>query len=299
MLFKKNYHIANRVSNSVKVKRTIGNTIAYIILILISVIWIFPFLYLILQSLRGESTNVVNYLIPKEFTFDNYIALFEFTGTNAFMKWYLNTLMIALVSCVFQTILTLMTAYCLSRMRFKGRKGIMKLILIVGMFPGFLSMIAIYQILNLFEMVGNPIGLILVYIAGSAGGYYIVKGFFDTIPKSLDEAAMIDGANRNTIFWKVILPLSKPIVIYTILTSFVGPWGDFMLSSYILGTSPGDWTVAIGLQNWLTGNNGQNLTLYFTRFCAGAVFTSIPIVIFFFCLQRYYVEGVTGGAVKG
>ena len=192
-----------------------------------------------------------------------------------------------------------MTAYCLSRMRFKGRQGIMKIILIVGMFPSFLSMIAIYQILNLFEMVGNPAGLILVYIAGSAGGYYIVKGFFDTVSRSLDEAAMIDGATRNTIFWKIILPLSKPIIIYTILISFTSPWGDYMMSSYLLGTNSENWTVAIGLRYWLTGNNGQAINTYFTRFCAGAVFTSIPIVVLFFFLQRYYVEGVTGGAVKG
>ena len=298
-MFRKNYHLTNKVSNTVKVKRTVGNTLAYILLIVISIIWIFPFFYLVLQSLRGESTNPVTYLIPQEFTFDNYIQLFQMTGTDPFMKWYLNTLMIAVISCVFQTILTLMTAYCLSRMRFKGRQGIMKIILIVGMFPSFLSMIAIYQILNLFEMVGNPAGLILVYIAGSAGGYYIVKGFFDTVSRSLDEAAMIDGATRNTIFWKIILPLSKPIIIYTILISFTSPWGDYMMSSYLLGTNSENWTVAIGLRYWLTGNNGQAINTYFTRFCAGAVFTSIPIVVLFFFLQRYYVEGVTGGAVKG
>ena len=296
-MFRKNYHLNNKVSNTVKVKRTVGNTLAYILLIVISIIWIFPFFYLVLQSVRGESTNPVTYLIPQEFTFDNYIQLFQMTGTDPFMKWYLNTLMIAVISCVFQTILTLMTAYCLSRMRFKGRQGIMKIILIVGMFPSFLSMIAIYQILNLFEMVGNPAGLILVYIAGSAGGYYIVKGFFDTVSRSLDEAAMIDGATRNTIFWKIILPLSKPIIIYTILISFTSPWGDYMMSSYLLGTNSENWTVAIGLRYWLTGNNGQAINTYFTRFCAGAVFTSIPIVVLFFFLQRYYVEGVTVGAV--
>lgn len=299
MLFKRNYHLQDKVNNSVKVKRTVGNTVSYIVLVLISIVWIFPFIYLILQSLRGESTNVVSYLIPQQFTFDNYIKLFQMSGPDAFMKWYLNTLMISVISCIFQTILTLMTAYCLSRMRFKGRQGIMKLILIVGMFPGFLSMIAIYQILNIFDMVGSPVGLILVYIAGSAGGYYIVKGFFDTVSRSLDEAAMIDGATRNRIFWNIILPLSKPIIIYTILISFTSPWGDYMLSSYLLGTNAENWTVAIGLRYWLTGNNGQAINAYFTRFCAGAVFTSIPIVVLFFFLQRYYVEGVTGGAVKG
>ena len=292
-------NLTNKQEGHQRRNRIISNTITYVILVIISIIWIFPFVYLILQSFRGESTGVVGYLIPEEWTFDNYIALFNFNDTYPFIKWYLTTLMIAVITCVIQTVLVLMVSYALSRMRFKGRQGIMKMILVIGMFPGFLSLIAIYYVLKQLNMVGNPFGLVLVYIAGSAMSYYVVKGFFDTIPKSLDEAAMIDGATRNTIFWKVILPLSKPIVIYTILTSFVAPWGDFMMSSYLLGTSPDNWTVAVGLQNWLTGNNGQNLTLYFTRFCAGAVFTSIPIVIFFFCLQRYYVEGVTGGAVKG
>ena len=288
-----------RKTRSQKRNRIISNTIIYVVLAIISIIWIFPFVYLILQSFRGEDTGVVGYLFPKEWTFNNYLALFNLNDEYPFLKWYGTTLMIAVISCFFQTILTLMVSYCLSRLRFGGRKGIMKLILIIGMFPSFLSMIAVYFVLKQINMVGSPFGLVIVYIAGSAMGYYIVKGFFDTIPKSLDEAAMIDGANKNTIFWKIILPLSKPIIIYTILTSFVSPWGDYMMSSYLLGTSPDNWTVAVGLQNWLTGNNGQNLSKYFTRFCAGAVFTSIPIVIFFFLLQRYYVEGVTGGAVKG
>lgn len=299
-------NLNTRKTSSMKARRIISNTFIYIILVIISIIWIFPFVYLLLQSFRGESTHVVGYMIPQKWTLDNYKALFDFSGQYPFMRWYLTTLVIALVSCIFQTIFVLMTSYCLSRMRFKARKGIMKLILIIGMFPGFLSMIAIYFVVKQLGLIGNdapnfggPLALILVYIAGSATQYYIVKGFFDTIPKSLDEAAMIDGANRNTIFWKIILPLSKPIVIYTILITFVAPWGDFMLSSYILGTKQSSWTVAVGLQNWLTGNNGQNISKFFTRFCSGAVFTSIPIMVLFFLLQRYYVEGITGGSVKG
>lgn len=297
---------ADRKNSSMKAKRIVSNTIIYVILVVVSIIWVFPFIYLLLQSFRGESTHVVDYLIPKQWTFKNYLDLFDFSGTYPFMRWYLTTLCISLTSCVFQTILVLMTSYCLSRMRFKGRKSIMKLILIIGMFPGFLTMIAIYYVVKQLGLIGNdapifggPLALILIYVAGSATQYYIVKGFFDTIPKSLDEAAMIDGANRNTIFWKIILPLSKPIIIYTILITFVAPWGDFMMSSYLLGNRSETWTVAVGLQNWLTGNNGQNISLYFTRFCSGAVFTSIPIVILFFFLQRYYVEGITGGSVKG
>lgn len=172
----------------------------------------------------------------------------------------------------------------------------MKLMLIIGMFPGFLSMVCVYFILDLIGLTGSIFGLVLVYVAGSAMNYYIAKGFFDTIPKSLDEAAMIDGASKNTVFWKIIMPLSKPIVVYTILMAFTAPWGDFMLASYIAQGHLELYNVAVGLQGMLTkGNINQN----FPIFCAGGVVTSIPIVTLFFCLQSYYVEGVTGGAVKG
>ncbi len=284
-----------------KVKRIAGNTITYIVLAIISVLWLFPFFYIIIQSLRGDTTGISLTLFPNmnkpnAWTFDNYIKLFT-DELYPFWRWYLNTLVIAIITAVLQTILILMTAYTLSRMRFKARKPIMKLILIIGMFPGFLGMICIYKILQTLNLQTSVFGLILVYISGSASGYYISKGFFDTISRSLDEAAMIDGASRNTIFWRIILPLSKPIIVYTILVSFIGPWGDFMMANYLVGRGAVDnFTVAVGLQQWLTSTKTG---LYFTRFCAGGVFVSIPIVIIFFFLQRYYVEGVTGGAVKG
>ena len=177
------------------------------------------------------------------------------------------------------------------------RKGLMKFMLIIGMFPGFLGMICIYKILQAVGLQTSIFGLFLVYIAGSAMNYYISKGFFDTIPRSLDEAALIDGANRNTVFWRIIIPLSKPIVVYTVLTAFLAPWGDFMMANYLVGRGSQEaFTVAVGLQKWIQPTLSG---VYFTRFCAGGVFVSIPIVVLFFWLQRYYVEGVTGGAVKG
>jgi arabinogalactan oligomer/maltooligosaccharide transport system permease protein len=279
-----------------KAKKAAGFSLSYLLLIVVSLFWIFPFVYLVLQSVRGESTGIVVYILPKQFTLSNYINLF--TGTTwKFGTWYLNTLIIAVCTSVIQTIIVLLTAYALSRMRFKGRTALMKFMLIIGMFPGFLSMVCIYFILKAIHLATSIFGLVIVYCSGAMMGYYISKGFFDTISKSLDEAAMIDGASRNTIFWKIIMPLSQPIVIFTILTSFLGPWGDFMMANFLVaGGTQDTWTVAVGMQNWLSTSN---MPYYFTEFCAGGVVVSIVPTILFFFLQRFYVEGVTGGSVKG
>jgi arabinogalactan oligomer/maltooligosaccharide transport system permease protein len=192
-----------------------------------------------------------------------------------------------------------MSAYAFSRLDFGFRKKYMKLILIIGMFPGFLGMIITFYILKqvgLSTGVPGLFGLVLVYISGSVMNYYVSKGFFDTISKSLDEAAMIDGANKNTIFWKVIMPLSKPIIVYTILLAFTAPWGDYMFASVIAAGQPELFNVAVGLRQLLTLESGVS---GFPIFCAAGVIVSIPIMILFFFLQGYYVEGVTGGAVKG
>ncbi len=271
----------------------------YVILTVISIIWLFPFFYLILQSFADIQNPLYNSksIIPNIWTGDNYAKLF-YDPTVPFMRWWLNTLIIAFFTALLQTILVLMTSYALSRLRFKGRQGLMKLILILGMFPGFLGMLVIYYILDLLGLNTSIYSLILVYTASSAMSYYVAKGFFDTIPKSLDEAVMIDGGTKNTVFWKVIIPLSKPIIIYTILVSFTGPWGDFMFGKYIIqsaGIQPTGYTVAVGLQGLTTMATND----YYGAFCAGAVLVSIPITALFFWLQRYYVEGIAGGAVKG
>ena len=257
-----------------KGRRIISNTIIYIILVLISIVWVFPFFYLIIQSLRIDNPGLSLTLFPEDWQYglDNYIKLFTDDAYN-FGRWYLNTLIIAVLTTIFQTILVLMTAYALSRLRFKGRKGLMKFMLIIGMFPGFLGMICIYKILQAVGLQTSIFGLFLVYIAGSAMNYYISKGFFDTIPRSLDEAALIDGANRNTVFWRIIIPLSKPIVVYTVLTAFLAPWGDFMMANYLVGRGSQEaFTVAVGLQKWIQPTLSG---MYFTRFCAGGVFVSI------------------------
>lgn len=283
-------------SMSLSKKRLVGNIASYVVLVLISIIWILPFIFLVLQSFRCENQGPVGYIWPQQWGLDNYIYLFS-SDCN-FLRWYLNTFIIAIFVSVGQTIMQIMMAYALSRFRFRLRKTMMNLMLILGMFPGFLTMIVLYQVLNTLGLTGpNAVpGLIIVSIASSGMGYYVVKGFLDTMPKSLDEAAMVDGATRFQVFYKVILPLCKPIVIYTVLTAFMGPWGDFVFARTIALNSQEGMNVATGLYTWLSAAQiGEN----FTRFCAGGVLVAIPVMVLFLFLQKYYVEGVTGGAVKG
>lgn len=278
-----------------KAKNAVTNTIIHIILIAMSIIWLIPFVCIVFESFRVESTGAASYVIPKQWGFDNYINLFQ----TEFPKWMLNTFIMGLVVSVLQTVFVLAMSYVLSRMRFKGRKGLMNFMLVLGMFPGFLTLILLYKLLSDFGLTqtNSIYGLILVYVASSGMGYYVSKGFFDTIPQSLDEAARVDGATRAQVMFKVILPLAKPIVIYTVLMGFMAPWGDFVLAKYIAHAASDGYNVAVGLQSWISSK-----TLYgtnYTMFCAGGVVVAIPITILFMCLQKYYVEGVTGGAVKG
>ena len=280
-------------------KRAIGNFFAYILLILISIIWLFPFFGLIMQSFRSYSSEyggMVNYIIPKQFSLDNY--RFLFSGETNFVRWYTNTVIIAIVVAILQTIIVLCVSYALSRMRFSGRELLMRFWLILGMFPGFLTMICMYFLLKQFGLTqaGAVPGLILVYIASCGMGYYVCKGYFDTIPKALDEAARIDGATRAQIFVQMIIPLSKPIVIYTALVAFMAPWCDYIFASYVAFGHDKSYNVAVAMTRWVWTNDYQG---YFTRFCAGGILVAIPVTILFMCLQKYYVEGVTGGAVKG
>ena len=272
-----------------------GNIAVYTLLVVLSVLWIFPFAYLLLQSFRGEAGVTTDYFFPKEWTLRNYVELFTDKEPFNFGRWYLNTILIASVVAVIQTAVVLSTSYALSRLRFKMRKPLMNLMLVLGMFPGFMSMTAVYFVLKEIGLTQSLAGLILVYVAGAAMQYYISKGFFDTLPKSLDEAARIDGANRHTVFFKIILPLSGPVVVYTALVAFTMPWGEYMYSSLLMLGNPDKFNVALGLQQMITRENAYR---YFPRFCAGAVCVSVPNALLFFVLQRYYAEGVTGGAVK-
>ncbi len=280
---------------SYKVKKSIADTIIYTLLTALGAVWIFPLFWLLMQSFRLEPGNYVSYIIPHNFTFEHYVDLFT-NQTFNYPRWFLNTLFISICSCIISTLSVLMVSYTFSRLRFKSRKFFMNFGMILGMFPGFMTMIAIYNLLKLVNLTGTLAALIICYSAGASLGYFISKGFFDTVPRALDEAATIDGATRNQIFWKIILPMSKPIIVYTVLTSFIGPWADFILVRIIMGDKVDNYTVAYGLYKM---SDDKNIKNYYFEFCAGAVVVAIPITILFLNMQKYYVEGITGGAVKG
>jgi len=281
---------------NMKSRERFGNGIIYAVLSFLSFIWLLPIVWLVLVSFRAEPGAYTDYIFPKTYTLDNYIKLFTDTQLFNYPRWFMNTLIVAVVTCAVSTIIVLLTSYALSRLRFKLRKPMMNVALVLGMFPGFMSMIAVYHILKAFGLTQSLFALVLVYSGGAALGYYISKGFFDTIPKSIDESAMLDGASKNTIFWKITLPLSKPIVVYTILTSFIAPWMDFIFVSVIMKDNYENYTVALGLFQMLSR---ENIYQYFTRFAAGAVLIAIPITLLFIYMQKYYISGITGGSVKG
>ena len=262
--------------HSAKRKRFINNSIVHVILAILACVWVFPILWVILTSFRAEKGSYVSTFFPQSFTLDNYTKLFTDTTILNFPKMFTNTLFIAVCSCIIATFYVLAVSYCLSRMKFKLRKPYMNMAMILGLFPGFMSMIAVYFILK-------------------AMTFQIAKGFFDTIPTAIDEAALLDGCTRWQIFSKITLPLSKPIIVYTVLTSFMAPWLDFIFAKVICRANSDQYTIAIGLWKMLEKEYIDN---WYTSFAAGAVLISIPIAALFLFMQRYYVDGVSG-AVKG
>ncbi len=285
---------------SMKRRRRITNTFAYIFLTLLCIIWLIPIIGVFYTALRNERGISTSFIPSEGFTFANFARLFtdkSFTKLYPYMRWLGNTLLVAVCVMLISTLFTVSVAYTMSRLRFKSRKRLMSINLILGMFPGFMSMIAVYNILSVLKLDGTLIALIIVYSAGSGMGFYVAKGFFDTISKSLDEAAKIDGANNAKVFFKIIFPLSKPIIVYTMLTSFMGPWVDYIFSSVILRDKTDNYTIALGLYTLISAVDRE--AQYFTTFFAGASLISIPIMALFLATQKYYVGGVTGGAVKG
>ena len=295
--------------------RRISLGVTYTVLIILGVIWLIPLLWIFLSALRCEYQadgtfigRVTSNFFPSSVGFENFRMLFtsSYYGVeNAFLKWMLNTLVIAVIDCIISTLLVLSVAYCMSKLKFKLRKPFMNLSMILGLFPSFMSMIAIYFLLKSIGLTGNPshpeyslIGLVFAYSAGAGMGFQVAKGFFDVIPNALVESAKLDGCTNAKVFWRVILPLAKPIIIYQALMSFTGPWMDFIFAKVIIGADNAPyWTVSVGLYSMLFGTHPD--TNLFTQFAAGCVIVAIPIVTLFMFLQKYYVEGVTAGAVKG
>jgi arabinogalactan oligomer/maltooligosaccharide transport system permease protein len=272
--------------------------VRHIVLALLALFWLIPIIWLFVTSLSAYRGINTMHFFPENWSLDNYKRLFLNPDTVAnFPAWFKNSMIIGAFSCVISSCFVLMVAYAFSCMRFKGRKGLMSFSIILGMFPGVLSMIAVYFVLKLLNLNDSLAGLIVIYSAGSGLGYLICKGFFDTIPISLREAAKLEGASELTIFTKIVIPLSKPIIVYTVINSFLSPWMDFVMAKLMINSkNPTDWTVAIGLYNIL---QKTLINDYFSLFCAGGVIVAIPISILFIIMQKFYVEGITGGAVKG
>lgn len=285
-------------SNMAKFRKIVVNVLVHIFLAILAFIWLLPIFWVVLTSFRGEKGSYVTTFFPKTYTFNNYIKLFTDTSILDFPRMFMNTFVIAVFTCIISTIFVISVAYSMSRMRFKMRKPFMNIAMILGLFPSFMSMIAVYYILRALNLADGGmirVALIVVFAAGAGVGFYVSKGFFDTIPKSLDEAAIIDGATRWQVFTKITVPLSKPIIVYTILTSFMAPWVDFIFGKVICRADARYYTVSIGLWKML---EKEYIDSWYTCFAAGAVVVSIPIAILFLMTQKFYVEGMSG-AVKG
>ena len=264
--------------------------LTYSILIIVSLIFIFPCFWLVIScfSKSGDMYSF-NGFFPSEYSFDSFKLLFTDTVMYNYMSWFTNTLFVAIVSSLLGTVLVILTAYTISTFEFRGRKALMKGALVLGMFPSFMGMTAVYLLMTQFGFINSHLGLALIYAGGAPMGYLVQKGFFDTIPKSIYEAASIDGASNFKIFRSITLPLSKPMLVYTLLTQFAWPWSDYILPKLLL-KDKSLWTVAVGLMSLPETE--------FARFSAGSVFIAVPIVILYFCLSKYLVNGMSAGAVK-
>lgn len=265
--------------------------ITYIILTVVAFIFFFPCLWIILASFsKSGSIYSFNGFFPSSYSLSTFKKLFTDTRLYDYPKWFLNTLVIAGLSSLLGTFLTILTAYTMSRFRFKARKPLMKSTMILSMFPSFMGMTAVYILMTQLKLINQPMGLVLIYAAGAPMGYLTQKGYFDTIPKAIDEAAKMDGATNFQIFMHVNLPLSKPIIVYTALMSFTWPWSDFILPKLLL-KEKNLYTVAVGLMS-LDDTE-------FARFAAGSVFIAVPIVVLYFCLVKNMISNIAEGAVKG
>ena len=284
--------------NGMRARRVTADIITYIFLSIMCIVWLMPFFWVIMQSFRDGKGQFISTFLPEKYTLNNYIALFKEADVINFPRMFLNTLVLACCTCVLSTFFVLSVAYCTSRLKWKLRKPYMNMAMIINLFPGFMSMMAVYFILKALGMTEGDkiyISLVICFSAGAGTGFFVMKGYMDTIPKALDEAAMIDGCTRWQIFTKVTLPLCKPMIVYQIITSFMGPWMDFIFAKVIAGAKAKYWTVSIGLFNML---EKEYVDTWFVRFCAGAVLVSIPISILFIITQKFYQEAMSG-AVKG
>ncbi|HOF54042.1 MAG TPA: sugar ABC transporter permease [Bacilli bacterium] len=283
---------ADKTIKSYKATRTFDAIWSNLLAFILVALWMIPVLWIVASAFSTQIGYISTTFFPTSWTFDNFVDLFTKTK---FPQWLLNTTIIAIANTVLTTFFTTITAYILSRFRFKSRKLLMNISLILGMFPGFMAMIAVYLILSMFNLIGSIWALLIYYVAGAGLGFFTCKGYFDTLPKDIDESAYLDGASHLRIFFQIFLPLAKPMLIYTALLAFMAPWADYILASLVL-TSDASKTVAVGLYSWM---DSTMINVYFTKFAAGCVVVAIPIVTLYIFLQKFFIEGISAGAVKG
>ena len=273
----------------------------HILLLLLALLWLLPFVWLILNSFRdGGNRSYFPNFFPDQFSLVNYQVLFDSNRRQIldFPRAFMNTLFVSIMSCIISVSFVMAVSFVMSRRRYKTRKLMLNINMILGLFPGFMAMVAVYFILKavgLTEGDWTYLALILVFSAGSGAGFLLMKGYMDTIPKSLDEAALIDGANQWQIFTKIIIPISKPMIVFQVLTAFLGPWVDFIFARVIAGANSKYYTVSVVLYNML---DRERITYWYLPFTAGAVLVAIPISILTIMMQRFYNQSFSG-AVKG
>jgi arabinogalactan oligomer/maltooligosaccharide transport system permease protein len=274
-----------------KVKKVVTTVLIYLELILVAVIVIYPLLWVLGSSVNESSGIGRSGFIPEKVTLNNFINLFTKTHYGS---WYLNTLYVAVITTIFSIIIHTMTAFVFARFPFRGRKTGLLLVMILQMFPSFMGLTALYMVALNFGMLNNLNMLVIIYVAGGIPqNIWLVRGFMLNIPKSMDEAAYIDGVTKIQLFFKIILPLSLPIIFFIAVTSFMGPWMDYMLPRYLINMNE-KRTLAIGLFDLINGTNAD-----FAAFCAGAVLIAVPITILYMVFQRFLLEGLMAGANKG
>ncbi len=265
--------------------------LTYTLLGIVSLFVLIPIVYVLSLSFSTGNTIHMDSLLPRNPTADNYITLI--TETN-FPSWYLNTIITGALTSITALIVVTPTAYAFSRLKFRGRKAGMLLFLVLQMFPGMMAMVAYYVLLNLLGLLDTLAGVTLLYVGSAVTVYtWMLKSFFDTVPKALEEAALIDGANRFRVFYRIILPLSAPMLVLIAVFAFAAPFGDFVLSRIVL-SRPQNFTLALGTYNLISGEFGNN----FTMFAASSVMASLPITILYLCLQKTMVTGFKGAVVR-
>ncbi|MCL2216654.1 MAG: sugar ABC transporter permease [Defluviitaleaceae bacterium] len=272
-------------------KKVLGQVLIYVWLVIVAIIVLYPIMWVI-----GTAFNPINSIsratiIPEGATLDNFRRLFDETR---YILWYRNTLYMATMTMVFAVVLNTATAFVFARFRFKGRKAGLLTVMILQAFPSFMGLIALYMIALNFGMLDNHNMLVIIYVAGTIPtSIWLVRGNMLNLPKSLDEAAYIDGASKLQVFYKIILPLSLPIITFIALTAFMMPWMDFMLPRFLISRAD-NLNIGVGLFDLIDDHRVQ-----FTTFAAGAILVAIPITILFIVSQKFMITGIASGANKG